>query len=131
MATTLTYGAVTITLPDYLLWTDEYAWRAVGQKKSYGVTGALHLQAALKLKGRPITLAGEDGAGAFMARSVVELLRVASELPGQVFTLLLRSVAHQVHFDHEAGGLDAKQVFGEALPIDTDQYLVSLRFIKV
>ena len=50
---TLTYGAIVITLPDDLAWSDEYAWRAVEQRKTYSLTGALLVESALISQAAP------------------------------------------------------------------------------
>lgn len=125
MATTLTYGATTVTMPDDLLWPDEFGWQPVAQSKRRGITGALLLQSAALVGGRPITLQGS------LPRSVAEQVATAAALPGQQFTLTYRGVAHAVIFDHEAGAFRADPVFEVADPIASDYYTVTLRFLKV
>jgi hypothetical protein len=128
--TTLSYSATTITLPDDMAWPDEYTWRAVAQSHEYTLTGALIVESALRLVGCPITLTGDESGG-WVARSVVDSLRVMASLPGQQFILTLRSVAYTVMFDHEAGALDARPVLDYSDPIAGDPYVVTLRFFKV
>lgn len=130
MATTLALGATTITLPDDLLWPDEFTWAPVAQVASYGVTGALHIDAAAKLAGRPITLAGGDDY-AWCPRSTLIALEAWKALPAQVFTLTLRGVQYPVIFDHEKGAVDAKSVADYSDPSADDPYVVTLRFLKV
>ena len=48
----------TLTLPDDLLWSDEYAWTPTVASTSYLITGALLIQWATRQAGRPITLVG-------------------------------------------------------------------------
>lgn len=130
MATTLTYGAVTVSLPDDLLWTNEFNFPAVSQTKKRGITGALLLQSAALVGGRPMVLeAGEEHA--WVERSVVEQLLTAAAIPGQQFTLTYRGVAHSVVFDHEAGAVEADPVIDYADPDADDVYVVRLRFLKV
>lgn len=51
-----------LTLPDGLVWQDEFTWSPQTQAADYSLTGALIVQAATKLAGRPITLVGQtDG----------------------------------------------------------------------
>lgn len=59
---TLTYDVTVVTLPDDMAWPDEFTWRAVEQKTSYGVTGALFVESALKLAGRTIELQADASA---------------------------------------------------------------------
>lgn len=130
MAITLVYGATTINLSDDFIWPDEYAWRAVEAKKTYSITGSLLVESALKLAGRPITLA-PDTSGPWVARSVLDALLVASYLPAQQFTLTLRGVAYTVRFDHEAGPVDARAVVDYSDVLAADFYIVTLKFIVV
>ena len=128
--TTLAYAAVTITLHDDLLWTDEYRWKPIEQKTSYSLTGALLVEAAAKSSGRPITLEGGDAYG-WTSRSVVDALMTAAGIAGQQFTLTLRGVAHTVVFDHGAGPVEATPVIDYSNPDAADLYRVTLRFLKV
>lgn len=130
MATTLTYVATTITLPEDMLWPDEYAWRAVEQRQEYTITGALIVEAATKLSGRRITLAADSGY-AWMTRATLDTLFAWSALPGQTFTLLHRGVTRTVAFDHDAGAIDASQIIDYSDPDGADDYAVTLRFIQV
>jgi hypothetical protein len=57
---TLASGLSTLTLPEGLLWEDEYQWNPVTQAVGYSITGALLVQEAEKLAGRPVTLAGGE-----------------------------------------------------------------------
>lgn len=54
----ITLGA--ITLPAGLAWQDEFAWSPVSASSSYSLTGALIVEQATKLAGRPITLIGQS-----------------------------------------------------------------------
>lgn len=128
--TTLAYGATSLTLHDDMLWTDEYAWSVVAQRREYTITGAQILDAGAKQSGRPITLAG-DASGGWLARSVVEALAAAAAIPGQEFTLTLRGVEHTVVFDHSSQALDAEPIWDVHDPASADFYVVTLRFIEV
>lgn len=128
--TTLIYGATTIELPDDMTWTDEFTWRAVEQATSYGVTGALFVQATRKLAGRTITLAGDMQSG-WLRRDALELLMAAAELAGQQFELTLRGVPRTVMFDQMRGAVEATAVYDYALPEAGDFYVATVRFIEV
>lgn len=130
MAITLTYAATTITLPEDMLWPDEYSWRAVEQRQQYTITGALIVEAAARLSGRPMTLAAGESY-AWMPRSTLDTLRAWSLLPGQSFTLLYRGVSYLVAFDHEQGAIDARQIIDYSDPDASDDYAATLRFIQV
>lgn len=131
MTTTLTNGATVLTLPTDLLWVDEFDWREVEQRQAYSVTGALIVQAALKLNGRPITLAGSESHG-WIARTALLTLLTWRALPAQVFSLVLRSeAARSVMFDHERGAVEAAPIVDFSDPTGTDYYRALLRFIEV
>lgn len=93
----ITLGA--LRLPDTLVWSDEFDWTPVAQATEYGLTGALLIDEALKLAGRPITLKGQqDGnsytAGVqrgqpFLGWSSLEALRTALCVAGVTLTLTL------------------------------------------
>lgn len=127
MATTLAYGATTISMPDDFVWEDEFGWKPVEQRTRYTVTGALRLDSVAKQAGRRIVLGGE----VWLTRTVLGALYDASLLAGQQFTLTYRGVAHTVVFDHEAGAIEAPPVVDYADPDPSDSHIVRLRFIKV
>ncbi len=130
MATTLTYLTTTLTLPEDMLWPDEYDWRAVEQRQEYTITGALIVEAATRLSGRTITLAADD-TYAWMTRATLDTLYDWSALPGQEFTLVYRGVTRSVAFDHASGAIEARQIIDYSDPTSTDDYAVTLRFIEV
>lgn len=128
--TTLAYDAITITFGDDLLWTDEYAWATVEQRREYTILGSMLVDSAVKQAGRSITLAGAESYG-WVTRAVVDQLATAAAIPGQQFTLTLRGVPHTVVFDHTAQAFSAEPVFDVSDPLSTDFYVVVLRFVKV
>jgi hypothetical protein len=68
-----------LTLPDDLLWTDEYGdWSAIAQETGYTLGGALVIQEGTRLAGRPITLRGAETHG-WATRAQVEALRAVAE----------------------------------------------------
>ena len=97
MATTLTYGATVLTLPDHLLWTDEFSWTQVQETATYSAAGALLLDRGTKLAGRPITLEGSRNTG-WMTRATALTLLAWANLPGASFTLLYRGTSYAVQF---------------------------------
>lgn len=70
-------------LPDGLVWTDELNWTPVVQSNAYSLTGALIVQRATRLAGRPITLSGQksgDTHTAWMSRA--DILSLQSLVEG-------------------------------------------------
>lgn len=132
MTITLSYNGTTAHLSDRLQWTDEYDWSPVEQSSEYSTEGALLVDEALKLAGRPITLEGIDTA-AWISRALCDTLQAWACLPGIELTLTLRGAIHQVMFDHAKKGFEAKPIWklldgeitGDLL------YIPTFRFFKV
>ena len=132
MSITLTYNGTTATLSDRLHWSDEYDWSPVQQSTEYSTEGALLVDVAVKLAGRPITLEGSDTA-AWLSRAVCDTLQAWAALPGIELTLVVRGVAHNVMFDHAQKGFTAQPIWrlldGEITP--ELLYIPTFRFLEV
>lgn len=129
---TLTKGATTIELSDRLEWADEFDWSPIEQSTAYSTTGALLVDVAVKLAGRPITLQGYATA-AWITRELCTTLQAWAAEAGTEFTLNLRGTARSVIFDHARGGFAAVPLWplldGEE---HAEQiYVPTLRFITV
>jgi hypothetical protein len=134
MSVTLSDGTTTVTLHPDLLWSDEFNWHPVEQSAQRTVTGALIVQVATRVAGRPITLEPEDDSSAWMLRSVVEQLRNWAAVPGQELELTLRGVARDVVFRHQDGaGLEAVPVvhFSDSDVASSDWYRCTLRLMEI
>jgi hypothetical protein len=118
-----------ITLPDDLIWIDEYAHTPVRQTVSTAVNGSLIVEAAAQTKGRPISLAGGPDYG-WMQRSILELLRAKQYQPGLTLTLTLHGTAYSVLFV-QPDGIEAAPVVDYNTPDASDWYVVTLKFIEV
>lgn len=118
-----------ITLPDDLIWIDEYAYSPVKQTQSIAVDGTLIIEAAAQLKGRPITLQGGTDY-AWIDKATLEALRAKQYQAGLSMTLTLRGTAFNVLFAHP-DGLDAKAIIDYSNPDSTDFYTLTLKFIEV
>lgn len=132
MSITLSDGTDTIELSPDLYWADELTWNPVEQTVEPTVTGALIVQSAARLAGRPITLEPEDDqSSAWMTREVVDLLRNFAAVPGKVMTLTLRGVARSVIFRHQEVGFEARPVVHYRDVEGTDWYTCALRFMEI
>lgn len=132
MAITLSNAGDVLTLSDRLHWADEFSWSPVEQRAEWSITGALLVQVATKLAGRPITLEGAD-TQAWIARSACATLATWAAQPGLELQLMLRGALRTVVFDHERGGFEAAPIWvlldGEA---HAEQlFLPTLRFLTV
>ena len=77
-----------VTLPDDLIWADEFSWSPVSQSQEITLGGARVLQESAQLKGRPITLKGAEDR-AWMAKADIEALFALAATPHQTHTLTL------------------------------------------
>lgn len=118
-----------ITLPDDLLWIDEYAHTPVKQTVSTAVDGTLIIEAATQTKGRPITLQGGADYG-WVTRTVLEQVRAKQYQAGLQMTLVVRGNYYNVLFA-QPGGIEAKPVIDYNNPDGTDVYTVTLKFFEV
>ena len=126
---TLTDGTSTITLPGALDWTDRYAWSAVGQSMTRGLTGKPIIQAAALVAGRPITLQG-DTDRAWVDRSVCDALLAWADVPGKPLTLTLYGQTHAVYMrHHDAPAFEARPLAGLANPPADWPHYITLKLI--
>ena len=130
MSTTLTYNAVTVTLPDDIIWSDEYDWHPVVQSSEFTTTGALLIESALKQAGRPISLNNTEDQ-AWFTKAMCDQIKTWASLPGIVLTFVYRGVTHSVVFDHENTAFEASPLVFYRDTVSGDYYIVNLRFIEV
>lgn len=116
--------------PD-LFWSDENNWAPVEQAVDRTITGALVIQAALRVAGRPITLEPQDDSSAWMSRTQVDALRNWAAVPGKVMTLTLRGVPRSVIFRHQDGGFEARPVVHYSDVAPGDFYLCTIRLMEI
>jgi hypothetical protein len=127
----LKVGIASVTLPDDLEWTDEYAWSAVEQAVERTLTGSLVVDVGARVYGRPVTL--ESGDQVWVSRADVEALQAWASVPGQVLTLTLADArVLTVMFRHHDGvAVEARPVVFMAPLAAADQYLLTLRFMEI
>ena len=77
-----------ITLPDDLLWINEFEWNPVEQTTERSLTGALLIQEGQFNYGRPIVLSGNGEAG-WVSRLTVKNLFALSKAANKIMTLTL------------------------------------------
>lgn len=126
---------VVLLLPDDLLWSDEHAWSPVVTAASYLLTGALLIQSATRLAGRPITLVGAPDM-AWVSRATVEQLRAWAALAltdstGRFRLTLADGRAFTVVFRHDDTALEAEPVLGFPARSDADLYRLTLRLMEI
>ena len=120
-----------VTLPDDLLWINEYQWQPVEQETERTLTGALLVQEQAKRYGREIELSGEQSA--WVTRATIESLKALEAEAGKVMTLTLADDrSFQVIFDRSNGAaVEAQQVLPYAYPDNDYLYSLTLRLLTV
>jgi hypothetical protein len=121
-----------ITLPDDLLWINEFGWNPVEQAMDRSLTGGLLIQEQSKSYGRPIELSGGEEA-AWVTRSVVVNLLALSHIANKVMTLTLPDLRqYSVIFDRSSGSpIEARQILPDAYPGDDHYYSLTIRLLTV
>jgi hypothetical protein len=121
-----------ITLPDDLIWSNEYDWHPVSQVINKSLTGALIIQEAAQIKGREITLTG--GADyAWITKATLDLLKVKVDTPDLTMVLAMNGTNYNVIFNRSgnSGAIQAATIKGCANPSLTENYSVILNLITV
>ena len=133
MSLTLADVSTTLTLNPDLYWSDENTWHPVQQTADRTITGAHVIQAALMVKGRPITLEPIDDESAWVTLAQVTALRNWAAVPGKTMTLTLRGVERGVIFRHQDGGFEARPViqYRDGHELTTDFYRCTIRLMEI
>lgn len=113
-----------VTLPDDLIWRDEFDWAPVEQVVTPTLTGALLVEETPQPHGRPITLVGH------CTRALVQELKVQEAVPSQLLTLtLLDGVGRQVIWRRP--GVVATPLYDVADPDAAMPYSLTLNLTEV
>lgn len=119
----------TLSLPDDLIWSDEFAWTPIRQNQDVSLSGALIVEEAAQQKGRLITLTGNDDVWA--TRATVEALYALAQHPATPMALNLNGQSFSVLFRHSEGAIDAQPVIAHSNPDASTYYTLTLRLIEI
>ena len=121
----------TMTLPDNLLWVNEFDWTPVAQSTDRSLTGSLIVSESLMTYGRSIVLG--DGENSWLTLSDLNTLFALSEIPKKKMLLVLPDDRQfTVIFDRQDGSpIEAQQVLPLTIPDDSDFYAVVIRLLTV
>ena len=127
--------ALTLLLPDDLLWSDEHNWSPATASVSYLITGALLVQSALRQAGRPMTLTGAQDM-AWVTRSCVETLYEWAAVPlgeitGRFELTLFDARIFTVAFRHAEVPIEAEPVTGFTARSNADFYRITLKLMQI
>ena len=121
-----------ITLPDDLIWRNEYKWQPVSQVIDKSLTGVLIIQEAQQVKGRDIILVGTDSSG-WITKATLDLLKVKYDTANLTMVLIINSVSYNVMFKRSSnqGALAAQLIRECSNPSANENYSVTLEFITI
>lgn len=127
-------SAVSIDLPDDLLWADELTWSPVNQSTERGIFGTLIVDVMKRSGGRPITLQG-SGNSAWISRSTLKQIAALLAMPGLKMDLSIRGESFTVIFDHGSDettkSISMEDVVDFSDKEDSDYYCsLVLRFLE-
>lgn len=119
-----------ILLPPALLWADEFNWSPIQSSQEYAVTGALIVDTALRLAGRPVTLeAGDDRA--WIDRATLQRLHALTLPVDRQMILDQGGRARPVIWRPDAAPISAYPIWPLANPQPDLAYIVTLRLTEV
>ncbi|PHS23508.1 MAG: hypothetical protein COA83_09730 [Methylophaga sp.] len=119
-----------ITLPQALVWADEYEWSPVSQGVKKTLTGALIVVEQKQLKGREITLQG-DPESTWINKADLELLRAKANTADLTMTLSYHGTNYSVMFLRSQTPIDAQLIVPFENPQPDDVYNITLRLMEV
>lgn len=119
-----------ITLPDDLLWQDEFAHDPVAQSLTRTEGGALIVEETALAAGRPITLVGGQDAGWITRAQLVALRALADTANTEHLLTLNDGRTFDVVFARP-GAIEAEPIVPFNLPLTGDFYALSLKLITV
>ena len=119
-----------LTLPEDLIWIDEFDWSPIEQTQSYSVTGALIIQSGTKQAGRTITLAGDNSSG-LITRLDLKLLQIKANNNSTMVLTLNDARTFNVVFNHAKNPIEAKPWIDYSTPDDSDLYTLKINLLAV
>jgi hypothetical protein len=137
--TSLVTSSGTITLPDDMLWPDEFKWTPVALAKSVTLGGSLIIEVSQQAFGRPITVVGQDD-GPWLSSSEMDALRAAELAQGDTPMTLTLSDGRAFTVLFNQTGTNQPAVEGDQVvlraPVDstersTLQWIPTLRFLQI
>lgn len=118
-----------ITLPDDLIWSDEFDFVPMQQQESYTLTGALIVETGLKQAGRPITLSGVDSG--WITRQTLKSLYAKLSSAAVMVLTLQDARTFNVIWRNGQQPIEAKPVQENINFQDGDYYTLTIRLMQV
>lgn len=119
-----------ITLPEDLIWTDEFNWSPRQQSESHSLTGALIVEIGLKQAGRSITLVGGEQA-AWIDRDTLAALHAKLSSTANMTLTLNDARTFSVMFKSGDQPINAAPIIDYSTPDGADWYSISIKLMQV
>lgn len=126
----MSYTLNSITLPEGLVWEDPYSWNPVGQQVDVALSGALIVQEARQLQGKPIELIGGRDS-CWCTKAEIDQLYALLDTPDLEMQLIIEGETHTVIWDRSCPIKTRAFVSHEAETGSSLYFIDSLKFIKV
>lgn len=124
-----------VTLPNDLVWVDEFSWAPTTGAVAYSLTGALLYEVGDKKSGREITLQAPDESMAWVPRSTIAVLRSWLQPSTRKMKLKLEYPSDTrefvVMFLHTVEPLKATPVTSFASHESGDWFNITLKLLEV
>jgi len=120
-----------LSLPEDLLWSDEYTGHdLVAQARTVTLGGALLIEESVQLAGRPITLGSLDERSGWITKAQLDALHALASTPGASHALTLPDGrSFTVAFRRPA--FEAQPIVGYRAPGSTDVYAVRIHLLEI
>jgi hypothetical protein len=119
-----------LSLPPDLIWVDEFDWTPTEQNETRTLTGALVIETAQKLAGRPITLAGTHESG-WATKAQVDAVFAKLSNAGVMVLVLPDGRAFNVKFRHKDKPIESKPIVDYSIMEAADFYDLTIKLMTV
>jgi hypothetical protein len=119
-----------LALPPDLLWVDEFDWTPTEQNETRTLTGALVIETAQKIAGRPITLAGTRESGWATKVQVDSVFAKLSNV-GELVLVMPNGTTFNVKFRHKEKPIESKPIVDYQIMEADDPYDLTIKLMTV
>lgn len=119
-----------LVLPPDMVWADEYDWTPTEQSQTYALNGALVIETAQKLTGRPITLTSEQSSG-WIKKQILDQLYAKLALTTSLVLTVQSGETFDVTWRSDPKPIDMKPIKFNRIMTQDSRYFGSIKLIEV
>jgi hypothetical protein len=119
-----------LELPPDMVWVDEFDWSPIAQTETRSLSGALIIETAEKLEGRPITLVGDPESG-WITKAKVDALYEKLLITTPLVLTLQNNQTFNVTWRHSEKPVDMKPLKYNRIMKPDSKYYGSIKLIQV